>query len=126
MGYYANSVEVDFSIPPESVEAALEAVNSSERLRPAWHPDTYNRLVEAVEDLTSFEECYMDDDGFNLGHHGDKYSSYTDALLEVLTPFAREGSYVRFNGESDELFGFQVYEGKLRSEFGVIEWRFCE
>lgn len=126
MGYYANSVEVDFSIPPESVEAALEAINSSEKLRPAWRSGDWIELHEAVEDLTSFEESEIDDDGFNLGHHHDKYSSYTDALLEVLTPFAREGSYVRFNGESDELFGFRVFEGKLRSEFGVIEWRFCE
>jgi len=119
MGYYADTVERSFIIPPEKITAALDAVNNSDELS----GDTYDSLIEAVEDMTCFQECYMDEDGFNLGYHSDKYLSYTDELLAVLGPFATEGSFVRFSGEGGELFGFQVVDGKLRNEFGVIEWR---
>lgn len=122
MGYYADSIEQDFTIPPENVPAALEAINNSDNLRTNWHTGTYTDLITAVQDMTCFEDSYIDEYGFNLGHHTNKYLSYTDKLLEVLAPFATEGSYVRFNGEGGELFGFQVSGGKLLQESGVIQW----
>jgi len=129
MGYYADSVDVDFIIETENIPAALDAVNKlaaagpGESARVKSRGDTYTSLIEAVEDFTSFEECIIDGEGFYLGHHSEKYFSSTDDLLMVLAPFATEGSYVRFSGEGGELFGFQVSGGELRNESGHIQWR---
>lgn len=125
MGYNANTVDVDFTIPADKIDAALEAVNAAE-LWNDWcgqQEIVYDNLIAAVEDNTSFECCEINDGGFSLGWHGDKYVSATDTLLAALAPFANEGSYVRFLGEDDSLFGYRVVDGKLRSERGEYIWK---
>jgi hypothetical protein len=115
MGYYANSMESDFTIPADKVPAALAAVLEAGGEGPT--------LSEAVGSITGFEDCCDDSSGFDLGHHSDKFLSRTTEVLAALAPFAREGSYVRFAGEDDSLFGFRVAGGKLLDEHGVVDWR---
>ena len=115
MGYYANSTESDFTIPVAKIAAALEAVRGVGGDGPT--------LSAAVGSITSFEDCAEDGGGFVLGGHTDKFLSRTEEVLAALAPFAREGSYVRFAGEDDSLFGFRVAGGKLLDEHGVVDWR---
>lgn len=115
MGYYANSTESDFTVPADKIAAALEAVREVGGEGPT--------LSEAVGSITSFEDCSEGRFGFDLGHHADKFLSRTEEVLAALAPFAREGSYVRFAGEDDSLFGFRVAGGKLLDEHGVVDWR---
>lgn len=118
MGYYADSIDTDFTIPAANIAAALFAVNSNEDFG-----GSYTSLDEFVRDFTSFEENTEDEDGFHLGHHVDKFLSYTEEVLAALAPAAAEGSYVRFIGEEQSLFGYRVVDGKLRTETGDIVWR---
>jgi hypothetical protein len=124
MGYYANSTEVDFLIPADKVAEALAAVNED-------FDTEYTSLTDAVEDLTCFQDCLEVTDeyvlgdgagGFRLGYHIDKYLSCTDSLLGILARFAKEGSFVRFAGEEDDLFGFRVVGGQLREEQAEVTW----
>lgn len=116
MGYNANTVEVDFTIPADKLTAALGAVKAS-------FGDRYSTLADAVEDLTCFQDCEEGPTGgFALGWHSDKYLSCTDELLAILAEFAAEGSYVRFDGEDGSLFGYQVVNERLRQEFGDYVW----
>lgn len=117
MGYYANSLECDFTVPAANVPAALAAINASEEFA-----GQYKTLDDFVRDLTCFEENHEDADGFALGYHSEKYLTYTDEVMAALAPYAAEGSFVRFHGEDDCLFGFIVVEGKLRTESGRIQW----
>lgn len=125
MGYYANTVDSDFCIPAEKVPAALAAVNTAFGGR--WYSTAgesgYSTLTDAVEELTCFENCEEGaSEDFILGSHGDKYLSGTDELLAILAGFAVDGSYVRFHGEDDSLFGFRVLAGQLREESGDYTW----
>jgi hypothetical protein len=115
MGYYANSTESDFTIPAAKIAAALEAVREV--------GGEGATLSEAIGSITSFEDCTEDGGEFDLGHHADKFLSRTEEVLAALAPFAREGSYIRFAGEDDSLFGFRVAGGKLLDERGVVDWR---
>lgn len=126
MGYYANTVDGDFRIPGEKVAAALAVVNTafSGHIYSTAGESGYSTLADAVEGLTSFEGCEGGEAGedFVLGWHGDKYLSGTEELLALLAGFAAEGSYVRFHGEDDSLFGFRVLDGQLREESGDYTW----
>jgi hypothetical protein len=116
MGYCAYILESDFRIDSSNVAAALAAVN-------AEFDGEFTSLVDAVGDLTSFEQCGSDDEhGFELGEHHDKYYDATDVLLDVLGRFAVEGSIARFDGEDGSLFGFRVVDGQLRTESGDYVW----
>lgn len=115
MGYNAESVEVNFTIPAAAVAGALAAV--TERFE-----GNYESLTAAVEYTTCFQDCCEGPAGFALGWHNEKYLMGTDDLLAVLAPFADDGSYVRFNGEDGCLFGFQVVNGRLREESGDYTW----
>lgn len=116
MGYSAYSVDTDFRVAAGEVAAALSAVNTRFQTE-------FSNLADAVEELASFEDCRLDDDGgFVLGSHTDMYTSVTDLLLNVLGRFAVEGSYVRFDGEDGSLFGFRVVDGRLRTESGSYAW----
>ena len=124
MGYYADSVESDFTIPADKFDAALEAINAEE-LWKFWHggrETVYADLIDAVEETTSFEGWEVTNGEFVLGWHNDKYLTGTDEVLKVLARFANDGSYVRFSGEDHSLFGFRVVDGELRSESGSIGW----
>lgn len=117
MGYYADSIDTDFIVPADKVEAALAAVNADNSF-----PETYKSLDEFVRANTCFESNEQTDKGFELGWHNDKYLSWTDSVLVALAPFAKEGSYVRFAGEDHSLFGYRVVNGKLVEESGNIVW----
>lgn len=117
MGYSASSVDNDFRVPADSVGAALAALNE------AFGVD-YPTLTDAVEELTSFQDCSASScgDEFVLGYHCDTYTSVTDQVLTVLGRYAVEGSYVRLLGEDDSLFGFRVVDSHLRDEHGSFAW----
>ncbi len=116
MGYYANTVDNDFTIPAEKVSAALAAIC-------AEVGGEYETLADAVEDLTYFQDSEQGPGAdFMLGYHCDKYLPATDTVLAVLGRFASDGAYVRFSGEDDTLFGFRVVGGKLREESGNYTW----
>lgn len=117
MGYSAHTFESDFLIPAEKVGEALAAVNALEPTNAG-----YTDLVEAVEGDTGFYDCELDEVGFQLGVHSDKWFEFTEKLLAVLAPFANEGSYVRLQGEDGELFGYQVVNGVLRDEIPTVTW----
>lgn len=117
MGYSASSVDNDFRVPANSVGTALAALNETFCV-------DYPTLTDAVEDLTSFQECSeaSRDEDFVLGYHCDTYTSSTDQVLAVLGRYAVEGSYVRLLGGDDTLFGFRVVGSQLREERGSFTW----
>jgi len=117
MGYCANSIDSDFTIPPANIAAALEAV------RAAFETTGTATLTEVIEENTCFDGCEEDAaTGFTLGCHHDKWWDSTEQMLAVLAPFAVEGSSVRMLGEDDCLFGFRVLDGQLRTESGRFMW----
>jgi len=134
MGYYADPLEINFTIPADRVAAALEAMNANETFTVSPYVSitdphasdnqrkVYTSLFDAVTDWTSFEPTVDDENGFSLGWIHEKYLTYTDAVLATLAPFATEGSYVRLIGEDHSLYGFIVKDGKLEEQYGQITW----
>lgn len=139
MGYSVDTWEVDFHISAAKVPAALADINADPALqRPCWdrshfaiataaahdcqRTKPFDSLTEAVEELTGFHDCEEDDtDGFRLGYHLDKWSG-SEEILYRLGHYADEGSYVRFIGEDNELFGYRVVNGKLHTEDATVTW----
>ena len=138
MGYNVNTWETDFHIPADKVKEALADINATPTLRrPCWDrahnalKDTpehdcrrtkpFGTLTEAVEELTGFHDCEEDaTDGFRLGYHMDRWGS--EEILYTLGRYADEGSFVRLTGEDNELFGYRVVDGKLRTEDATVTW----
>lgn len=119
MGYNANSVDVDFTIPADRISEALATIEAEQEAH-------YASLTEFVESLTCFEDCEEDPDkGFRLGYHIDKWLYDTEAVIALLGRFATEGSYVRLCGEDDSLWGYRVVDGQLREELGDYTWTLC-
>jgi hypothetical protein len=136
MGYSVNTWETDFHIPAGKVKEALADINADPALqRPCRNRAHYigeahdcqrtkpfDSLTEAVEELTGFHDCEEDDtDGFRLGYHLDKWMG-SEEMLYTLGRYADEGSFVRFIGEDNELFGYRVVDGKLHTEDATITW----
>lgn len=116
MGYCANSVDVDFTIPAGRIKEALTTIQ-------AELESHYESLTDFVEDLTCFQECEEDSEkGFRLGYHCDKWFTETDRVIDLLGRFATEGSYVRLCGEDDCLWGYRVVDGQIREESGSYTW----
>jgi hypothetical protein len=116
MGDCAYTLGCDFRVSAEKVASALSVVCEE-------FDAEFVTLLDAVQNLTSFEECELDEvDGFTLGSHRDKYVTGTDELLYVLGRFAEEGAYTRFEYGDGSLFGFRVVDGRLRSESGDYVW----
>lgn len=102
MGYCANSVDVEFTIPADRISEALAAIE-------AERESHYESLTEFVEGLTCFEDCEEDPEkGFGLGYHCDKWLMETEVVIDLLGRFATEGSYVRLCGEDDSLWGLSL------------------
>jgi len=138
MGYNVNTWETDFRIPASKAKAALAAINADPAMqRSCWDRAHYalgevpphncqrtkpfESLTEAVEELTGFHDCEEDGtDGFRLGYHLDKWTA--DEILYTLGQYAMEGSFVRLMGEDNELFGYRVVDGKLRTEDATVTW----
>jgi hypothetical protein len=130
---------VDFHIAANKVKEALADINADLALRrPCWNrahnslgdvephdcqrAKPFESLTEAVEELTGFHDCEEDDtDGFRLGYHLDKWTA--DEILYTLGRYADEGSFVRLMGEDNELFGYRVADGKLRTEDATVTWQ---
>jgi hypothetical protein len=138
MGYSVDTWETDFYIPPNKIKEALADINADPALqRPCWNrahnaigevaehdcqrTKPFDSLAEAVEELTGFHDCEESETtGFRLGYHLDKW--HDDDVLYTLGKYAAEGSFVRFMGEDNELFGYRVSEGKLRTEEATVTW----
>ena len=144
MGYSVNTWETDFHIPADRVKEALADINANPTMqRSCWDRAHYalsatvgevaahdcqrikpfESLTEAVEELTGFHDCEEDGtDGFRLGYHLDKWRG-SEEVLYTLGKYADEGSFVRFMGEDNELFGYRVVDGKLRTEDAIVTWQ---
>lgn len=134
MGFCADSVDVDFTVPPENLVAALAAANVV--VGTAEVPGEFESLSDLFIEYTGFqdneestdlvgtdsngEEYVAQGTGWWLGYHNDKYLSLTEPLLRALAPYAVEGSTVRFIGEDASQWGFRVVDGVLRDE--TAEW----
>lgn len=131
MGYNAYTVDRDFTVPADKAADALAALNASLTDDPE-SSGGYTSLADAVDDQGGFEGSdnpgdNVNFDGFSLGWHHDKYhDDYVVAVLAPLAPFAKEGSYVRFSGEDDALWGFRVVDGKLEEEWGDYTWQLAK
>jgi hypothetical protein len=112
-------------VPTDNIAAALEAVNKALQDGGAG-PAAFTDLSEAVEQATSFCDCYTDGAGWHLGHTHDKWFGSSERLLKVLAPHATDGSFVRLIGEDDSLFGYRVVDGVLRDESGDFTWTLRE
>lgn len=132
MGYTAYTVDTDFTVPADKIDAALAAVDAAlnkiiETRNPAFTANftaEFTSLAEAFEENTGFDNSEEDETGFRLGNHTDKYfDEEVEGLLGALAPFAAEGSYVRFQGEDDALWGFRVIAGQLENESGNFVWK---
>lgn len=126
MGYYADTIDTDFTIPAASTAAALADLKEAfaGQCPDVFSDADHTTLADIVEGLTSFQECEQasPEADFILGHHRDKYLPMTDELLGILSRHATEGSYVRFLGEDNSLFGFRVIDGQARPESGDYTW----
>lgn len=45
-----------------------------------------------------------------------------DVLLEYLTPYLEDGSYLRYRGNDGEYFGWEVNDGKLIRQRATLTW----
>lgn len=128
MGYTAYTVDSDFTVPADKIDAALHAINV---VLVGSEDDVNDGAVGAV----SLTEAFAENTGFEdpdttaagdwiLGHHRDKYfDSPLEEMIAALAPFATEGSYVRFQGEDDALWGFRVINGRIEAETGDYTWK---
>lgn len=129
MGYTAYTLDTDFTIPADKIAVALHAINvylvgSEEDVNDG--AIGANTLDEAFAENTGFEDTGLNEAGdWELNYHrGDKYfDDMVDGLLGALAPFAREGSYARFVGEDDSLWGFIVVNGCLEAETATRVWK---
>jgi hypothetical protein len=121
MGYCADSVDTDFTVPTDNIAAALESVNKL--LTERGERSGFTDLCDAVEEHSSFTQCWEDSKDWHLGYAYDKWVVFSEEILKALAPHAVEGSHVRLVGEDNYLFGFQVVDGRLRHETGDYTWQ---
>lgn len=132
MGYSANSVDVDFTVPADKVAEALAAFNATLTDDPLQKPGGYATLADAADEYGGFSDSdnpgdSVNHDGFALGFHTDSWwDNRAVPFLEAIAPFAAEGSCVRLIGEDDALWGYRVVDGVLKEETGTFTWELVD
>ena len=148
MGYYVTSTEADFTIPPENLDAAYEAVcelNTHNNLKrggsfPAlknlpddkprpdkwfsWMDWNYQETcpdLKAVLKEVGFYVGVNPDGGLSITEYDSK-SGQEDLFLEAIAPFATEGSYIMWRGEEGEQWQNVVKDGTLAHLKAVVFW----
>ena len=148
MGYNVTITEADFTIPPENLDAAYEAVcelnNHNDLKRGGTFPplkdqpdngprkdkwfswldwnyhETCSNLEEVLKEL-GFDVESNPDDGVSITYYDNK-SGQEDLFLEAIAPFATEGSYIMWRGEEGEQWQNVVKNGTLTQLNAVVSW----
>ena len=148
MGYYVTITEAGFTIPPENLDAAYEAVcelNNHNDLKrggtfpplkdqPAHGPrkdknfswmdwnyhETCSNLEEVLQQV-GFDVDVNPDNGLSIIYYDNK-TGQEDLFLEAIAPFATEGSYIMWRGEEGEQWQNVVKNGTLTQLNAVVSW----
>jgi hypothetical protein len=128
MGYTAYTIDSYFTVPAANIPAALDALNAKLSDLPDGmsNPEmraSFTSLTDVFDQNTGFDSSVNEAGDWMLGYHTDNYYDIVEELIIALAPFVRDGSYVRFQGEDDTLWGFVVVNGRIEYETGHYTWK---
>lgn len=119
MGYYATSLEMNYRIPADKMDAAFEALNEWRELFPEDAKWLYFGTAENLKEVF-FElgfEVEIENEGLALGYFDSKWHGQ-DKVLEALKDFVAADSYASFVGEDHEMWKWTP-AGVMT---GVVAW----
>lgn len=130
MSYYVEQIDIHITFPNTALPD-LEHELQAEFSRPLeqilddlvleflpayiWSVDE-NRVYHAEKSKTETEICtgtFWD----GIWHHGDMMR-----FLSCVAKYAKDGSYMRCQGEDGSLFGYEMVGGKLYETSATVQW----
>lgn len=114
MGYSIQQRDSEFSIRPENVAPAFEAL--------------MEHIAEELKDATDLRQALL---SFNwetdktytwLWFTGDRYSEYYPLIFSLLAPFVTSGSWVEMQGQEGEIWRWEFTDGEVYEQEGIIAW----
>jgi hypothetical protein len=128
MGYYINSVGCDFTMKKANSDAALKAIKDlfSQHEYCAGWVDTKTVLdSKTFEDALSeagFDVDSRDNNYFYIQFNGEKYSGDEKEVLNAISPFVKDGSYIEMIGEEGERWRWIFHKNGVEEKYAKIVW----
>jgi hypothetical protein len=136
MGYYVETVTVNFRIPAANIPFAFDVLKNINKPEfdhqkrggsysggkttakwYSWMPERYDLQVHSVKDvfeLLGFEGCTEDSLGFVLGTYDNK-TGQEDLFLAAVAPFAADG-LIRWKGEDGSIWENHFEKGVMTTK----------
>lgn len=148
MGYYVETMDVDFTIPHEYLDDAFKAmcdlnwrndlksggrwpaVENADDSAPredkwfSWMAWDYHVTCKSAEDIfrdLGFE-THMDDGDFHLSFYNSKIGD-EEHFLRAVAPFVRHGSFIEWRGEDGSMWRYAFAFGKMLVQNATIVWK---
>jgi len=134
MGYYVNITDQNFTVKKENFPAAYDALcaindekynhlkrggshgpDGQTAYWYSWMPENYPAETETlldILDLLGFA-VHLDSDG-NIDSIGyDNKTGNEEIFFMALAPYVKDGSWVLWHGEDDEIWGWEFADGRM-------------
>lgn len=129
MGYYIDSCGCNFKMNKANADKALAAIKelfSQPGYIAGWvntkkvlDAETFEEaLEEARFDIDSSSDEYYDGIWFN----GEKYSGNEVDVLNAISPFVEDGSYIEMSGEEGERWRWIFRKDGVEEKYAKIVW----
>ena len=130
MAYYINNCGCDFRMKKANADKALAAIKelfSKPGYRARWiytaeavlDAETFEEaLKEARFDIDSSSDEYYDEILFN----GEKYSGDEEDVLNAISPFVEDGSYIEMSGDEGERWRWIFHKDGIEEKYAKIVW----
>lgn len=151
MGYWVETMDVDFSIKKENLEKAYEALcelNKHDNLKHgrtgltsklehstsvaenpgvcfSWMDWNYDEIFETAQEIfeeLGFETILNADGDLEVHHYNSKTGSEED-FLSAVAPFAKDGSYIEWRGEDGSMWRNFFESGVMTTQHAEIVWK---
>lgn len=129
MGYNISSKDCKFLLKNENEEKAFESLKEfaiSDKIKQLrWIQES--DILDAENFEEAMENCCFDvyrdtKDGFGRIRFNAEYYDKYDLLLEAISPYVEDGSYIEMFGEDGNMWRWYFNNGKLETKYPKIIW----
>lgn len=145
MGYYVETIEVNFTIPSSNLDDAYKAMcelNQHNELKSggrhpsedkdgphdgvwfSWMHWNYDEVYETAKEILEALgfELYEDENGdLSISYYNSKIGN-ENHFLNAIAPYVADSSYIEWRGEDGSMWRSFFTDGKMVEQTAVITW----
>lgn len=130
MGYYVELIEVDFTIPAESVaDARLAWIELNKQDDKKWNPPNFAWMhnwddkcsAKETLKLLGFESEELEDGSLSVLSF-DRKAGEEATFIQAIAHLMPDASYLVFKGEDGLVYRYIIHNGESQYQESIIAW----